>query len=198
MFKRPLFSRALGMVEASSLSNVRIINEASNASKIAPRSLVFGFSLIILIFTYIFLLITHFLGNRITNLDALADFVGKDKIIGEFPLIDSKKDSKIYTENIAAELLNKTVYEITHSQDLENSFSVVSSRKDAGKSEISKRLFNKLKDKYKVCLIDLDYRKKGLTNEILGSVSFKVFKNSIKIVKISWIKWKSIHSFFRY
>tara|TARA_B100000212_G_scaffold291835_2_gene233632 strand:+ start:2956 stop:4869 length:1914 start_codon:yes stop_codon:yes gene_type:complete len=167
---------SLGMVEASSLSNVRIINEASNASKIAPRSLVFGFSLIILIFTYIFLLITHFLGNRITNLDALADFVGKDKIIGEFPLIDSKKDSKIYTENIAAELLNKTVYEITHSQDLENSFSVVSSRKDAGKSEISKRLFNKLKDKYKVCLIDLDYRKKGLTKEILGSVSFKSFQ----------------------
>ena len=167
---------SLGMVEASSLSNVRIINEASNASKIAPRRLVFGFSLIILIFTYIFLLITHFLGNRITNLDALADFVGKDKIIGEFPLIDSKKDSKTYTENIAAELLNKTVYEITHSQDLENSFSVVSSRKDAGKSEISKRLFNKLKDKYKVCLIDLDYRKKGLTKEILGSVSFKSFQ----------------------
>ena len=167
---------SLGMVEASSLSNVRIINEASNASKIAPRSLVFGFSLIILIFTYIFFLITHFLGNRITNLDALADFVGKDKIIGEFPLIDSKKDSKIYTENIASELLNKTVYEITHSQDLENSFSIVSSRKDAGKSEISKRLFNKLKDKYKVCLIDLDYRKKGLTKEILGSVSFKSFQ----------------------
>ena len=91
-------------------------------------------------------------------------------------MIDSKKDSKIYTENIAAELLNKTVYEITHSQDLENSFSVVSSRKDAGKSEISKRLFNKLKDKYKVCLIDLDYRKKGLTKEILGSVSFKSFQ----------------------
>ena len=28
---------SLGMVEASSLSNVRIINEASNASKIAPK-----------------------------------------------------------------------------------------------------------------------------------------------------------------
>ena len=174
---------SLGMVEASSLSNVRIINEASNASKIAPRSLVFGFSLIIVIFTYIFLLITHFLGNRITNLDALADFVGKDKVIGEFPLIDSTKESKIYTENIAEELLNKAVYEITHSQDLENSFSVVSSRKDAGKSEISKRLFNKLKDKYKVCLLDLDYRKKGLTKEILGTASFKRILNiSIRLI----------------
>lgn len=167
---------SLGMAEASSLSNVRIINEASSASKISPRRILFSLSFVILIISYILLLIRHFLGNKITNLDALADFIGQDKIIGEFPLLDLKKEKNAYTDNIAEELLNKTVYEITHSEDKENTYSVVSSRKDAGKSEISKRIFNKLNDKYKVCLIDLDYRKKGLTKEIIGKTNFKNFK----------------------
>ena len=167
---------SLGMAEASSLSNVRIINEASSASKISPRRILFSFSLVILLISYIVLLIRHFLGNKITNLDALSDFVGQDKIIGEFPLLDLKKDKSIYTDNIANELLNKTIYEISHSKGKENTYSIVSSRKDAGKSEISKRLFNKLKIKNKVCLIDLDYRKKGLTKEIIGKSSFKNFK----------------------
>ena len=163
---------SLGMAEASSLSNVRIINEASSASKISPRRILFSLSFVILIVSYIFLLIRHFLGNKITNLDALADFIGQDKIIGEFPLLDLKKDINAYTDNIAEELLNKTIYEITHSEDKENTYSIVSSRKDAGKSEISKRLFNKLKVKHKVCLMDLDYRKKGLTKEIIGKTNF--------------------------
>lgn len=167
---------SLGMAEASSLSNVRIINEASSASKISPRRILFSLSFVILIVSYIFLLIRHFLGNKITNLDALADFIGQDKIIGEFPFLDLKKDINAYTDNIAEELLNKTIYEITHSEDKENTYSIVSSRKDAGKSEISKRLFNKLKDKHKVCLMDLDYRKKGLTKEIIGKTNYKNFK----------------------
>ncbi len=167
---------SLGMAEASSLSNVRIINEASSASKISPRRILFSLSFVILIISYIFLLIRHFLGNKITNLDALVDFIGQDMIIGEFPFIDSKKEINPYTNNIAEELLNKTIYEITHSEDKEKTYSIVSSRKDAGKSEISKRLFNKLKDKYKVCLLDLDYRKKGLTKEIIGVSNYKNFK----------------------
>ena len=73
-------------------------------------------------------------------------------------------------------MLNKTIYEITHNEYKGNSFSIVSSRKDAGKSEISVKLFNKLKEKYKVCLIDLDYRKKGLTKEIIGSTEIKNFE----------------------
>jgi tyrosine-protein kinase Etk/Wzc len=167
---------SLGMAEASSLSNVRIINEASSASKISPRRILFSLSFIVLIISYILLLIRHFLGNKITNLDALSDFIGQDKIIGEFPLLDLKKEKSLYTDNIANELLNKTIYEITHSEDKEKTYSIVSSRKNAGKSEISKRIFNKLKDKYKVCLIDLDYRKKGLTKEIIGKTSFKNFQ----------------------
>ena len=138
------------MAEASSLSNVRIINEASSASKISPRRIMFSLSFIFLIIAYIILLVRHFLGDKITNLDALADFIGKEKIIGELPFIDTKKDKSLFTKNIAEELLNKTIYEITHNEYKGNSFSIVSSRKDAGKSEISVKLFNKLKEKYKV------------------------------------------------
>ena len=56
--------------------------------------------------------------------------------------------------------MNKAIYEITHLESKVSSFSIVSSKKDAGKTEISLKLFEKLKKKNKVCLIDLDYRKK--------------------------------------
>ncbi|MDC3019214.1 hypothetical protein OA081_01870 [Gammaproteobacteria bacterium] len=167
---------SLGMAEASSLSNVRIINEASVASRISPKISIYILSLVITILTYAVLLLRHFLGDRITNLDALADFIGKEKIIGEFPLLNLKtSDNSFYSDKIADELLNKTIYEITHSNYKDNTFSIVSSRKGAGKTEISKRLFNKLKVKYKVCLLDLDYRKKGLTKEIKPDAKFKDF-----------------------
>ncbi len=166
---------SLGMSEASSLSNVRIINEASLASQISPRLVIYSLSLVLTIFAYFVFLVLHFIGDRITNLDALADFVGKDKIIGEIPLINFKKEGDLLSSNIADELINKAIYEITHLEDSSNSFAVIGSRKDVGKSEISKRLFNKLKERHKVCIIDLDYRKKGLTREIIGTTSVKNF-----------------------
>ena len=46
-------------------------------------------------------------------------------------------------------------------------------RRDVGKTEITIRLFNKLKTKYKVCILDLDFRKKGLTKDIYGETNFK-------------------------
>ena len=166
---------SLGMSEASSLSNVRIINEASIASQISPRIVVYSLSLVLTIFAYFIFLVLHFIGDRVTNLDALADFVGKDKIIGEIPLINFKKEENLLTSNIVDELINKTIFEITHLEDSINSFAIIGSRKDVGKSEISKRLFNKLKERHKVCILDLDYRKKGLTKEIIGSTNFKNF-----------------------
>ena len=169
---------SLGMSEASSLSNVRIINEASLASRISPRFFIFFISILFTALVYFIFLMRHFIGDKITNLDALNDYVGKEKIIGEFPLIDFKKEDTSYlSNNIADELINKTIYEITHSNNDNdnNSYSIIGSRKDVGKSEISKRLFNKLKERYKVCIIDLDYRKKGLTREIIGKTDFKNF-----------------------
>mgnify|MGYP001315173561 CR=1 FL=1 len=166
---------SLGMSEASSLSNVRIINEASLAKKISPRRTVYVFTVILTLIAYFILLVRHFLGDRVTNLDALVDFVGKDAIIGELPLFDLKKDKNRFTPLIAEELINKTIYEITHSIDEFSSFSVIGSRKDVGKSEVSKRIFNKLKERHKTCLLDLDYRKKGLTKEIIGTTDIKNF-----------------------
>ncbi len=171
----------LSMAEASSLSNVRIINAASDGVKIYPRLLFFIACFISLVLAYVILLIRHFLGDKITNFDALVDFVGKENIIGELPLFkeSENKNDQLYL-NIADELLNKTIYEITHSSKKGNSYSVVSSKKGAGKTEISKRLFNKLKVKNKVCLLDLDYRKKGLTNEFNVERTFKNYEEFIE------------------
>ena len=66
------------------------------------------------------------------------------------------------SQNVADELLNKSIFEIVHSDEDFKSIAIVSSRKDVGKTEVVKRLFNKLREKeLKVCLIDLDYGKKA-------------------------------------
>lgn len=169
---------SLGMTEASSLSNVRIINNASEAIKISPRPIIFSLSLAAFFIAYIILLLRHFIGNKITNLDSLADFVGKDKIIGELPLIDNINDpkDKLFL-NISEELLNKTIYEISHTFEEDKSIAIISSKKNVGKTEISKKIFEKLKTNYKVCLIDLDYRKKGLTQELSLKSDFTDFQS---------------------
>ena len=51
---------SLGMAEASSLSNVRIINEASNASQISPRLIIYILVFVITILSYAVLLLRHF------------------------------------------------------------------------------------------------------------------------------------------
>ena len=44
---------SLSMTEASSLSNVRIINDASSASQISPRRILFSLSLVFTIIAYV-------------------------------------------------------------------------------------------------------------------------------------------------
>ena len=175
---------SLGMSEASSVSNVRVINKASNASKIAPTKISFLLTIIIAGFAYLFFLVKHLFGDKISNFDSLVDFVGKEKIIGELPLLNNKNNSRAdVADNIADELLNKTIYEITHSNEFK-SIAIVSSRKGAGKTEVSKRIFNKLSTKYKVCLLDLDYRKKDLTKNLYKEgelLNFDDFYENIEI-----------------
>jgi len=170
---------SLGMKEASSISNVRIINSASRGIKIAPSLLIFVISIAITLFSYLILLFRHFLGDRITNFDALSDYIGKEKIIGEFPLISKVNDNKGLNKfNIAEELMNKFVYELTHNLSEDQRYiAVLGSRKDVGKTEISRNLFDKLKSKYKTCLIDLDYRKKGLSKDLSLDTSYKNFSD---------------------
>ncbi len=167
----------LGMSEAASISNVRIINKASAPSKISPTRVVFIFAIIFTFVVYVLLLFGHFLGDRVTNLDSLIDFKGKDKVIGELPFIkDMDKSPDRISQNVADELLNKSIFEIVHSDEDFKSIAIVSSRKDVGKTEVVKRLFNKLREKeLKVCLIDLDYRKKGLTKELFNEADYSNF-----------------------
>lgn len=170
---------SLGMKEASSVSNVRIINNASIGEKISPSIMIFIFSIFVTFFAYLFLMFRHFLGDKITTFDALADYIGKEKIIGEFPLIGKlKKRRELNKYNIADELINKFIYELTHHLEKDQRFiAVLGSRKDVGKTEISRRIFDKLKTKYKTCLIDLDYRKKGLSKDLSLNTSFKSFQD---------------------
>ena len=79
----------------------------------------------------------HFLGDKITNFDSLVDFVSKEKIIGELPFIDKKNlDKRDMYSRVAEELLNKTVYEITHNEEDIKSYSVISSRKGEVKRKL--------------------------------------------------------------
>ena len=98
--------------------------------------------------------------------------------------MNNKNNSRAdVADNIADELLNKTIYEITHSNEFK-SIAIVSSRKGAGKTEVSKRIFNKLSTKYKVCLLDLDYRKKDLTKNLYKEeelLNFDDFYENIEI-----------------
>ena len=169
---------SLSMSEASSLSNVRIINEPTAGVKVSPRTIVFVFCLVLTFLVYLIFLLRHFIGDRISNLDALIDYVGKNKVIGELPFLDNKKEKENdLSLSLADELLNKTVYEMLHSELSYKAVCIVGSRKDVGKTEISKRIFNKLKSNHKVCLLDLDYRKKGLTKELYKKeTSFRSFE----------------------
>jgi len=166
----------LSMAEASEVSNVRIINEASEAIKVSPRLSLFLFSILLAVSFYVFLLVKHFLSDRINNLDAIFDFLGMNSVIGERPLITGNKESPNQIAlNIADELLNKTIYEILHSEDDFSSICVVGTKKNVGKTEIAYQIYTKLiSNGKKVCILDLDFRKGGLTNKF-----FPQFKTEI-------------------
>ena len=75
------------MAEASEVSNVRIINKAEDAVRVSPQLSMFLLSILLTISVYVFLLIRHFMSDRINNLDAIIDYLGKNSVIGELPLI---------------------------------------------------------------------------------------------------------------
>ena len=84
------------MLEASSISNVRIINSASESIQTSPRLIVFLLSFFSTFFVYSFLLTRHFLGEKITHLDSLIDYVGKKN----YRRIPNLKDETSSRENI--------------------------------------------------------------------------------------------------
>ena len=164
---------ALSMAEASEVSNVRIINIAEDALKVSPQLSMFLLSILLTISVYVFLLIRHFMSDRINNLDAIIDYLGKNSVIGERPLITgNEKTPNQIALKIADELLNKTIYEILHSDDDFSSFCIVSTKKNVGKTEVAFQIYSKLAaNGKKVCLLDLDLRKGGLTNKYFSEFS---------------------------
>ena len=118
------------MTEASEVSNVRIINKASQAIKVSPKPSLFLFSILITLSIYVFLLVKHFLSDRINNFDAIVDYLGKNSVIGERPFISgsNEKPNEIALK-VADELINKTIYEVLHSGEDFSSICVVSSKK---------------------------------------------------------------------
>ena len=161
----------LAMAEAASNSNVRVINEPSMGSKIKPTFFVFILPFVLSIFIYLIQLLRHFVGDKITNYDALIDFVDKKNIIGELPLYDSRNIEKNkITNDVALEMMNKVTYQLIKSKEEFSSIAIVGSRKGVGKTEVSEQLFYKLTELgKKVCLLDLDYRKKDLSLKSLSN-----------------------------
>ena len=125
---------SLSMTEASSLSNVRIINHASSAIKVSPSIFLFLISFAVSLIAYGYFFIEHYLGNKVTNFDSLIDAYGKEKIIGEFPKVDLREDKNKnnLSINIADEFLNKTIYEISKPEFAFSSFCTLNTRKRAG------------------------------------------------------------------
>ena len=158
----------LAMSEASSLSNIRIINSAGKSQKISPTYKVFIAPILIFFITYLALFITHLIRDRITDLDALIDFVEKENVLGELPDLNSNKKNENIVSNLSKEMMNKFAYEVLHLHEGKLSLSIVSSKKNVGKTYISKELFFKLNSiGKKTCLLDLDYRKGDLSKEVM-------------------------------
>tara|TARA_B100000242_G_C43048592_1_gene489627 strand:- start:1168 stop:3045 length:1878 start_codon:yes stop_codon:yes gene_type:complete len=159
----------LSLREAASTSNVRIINKASIPGKVSPMLIVIPiFPIIVFLIVFLVQVFRYFLDDKITNPDALSDFVGSDRIIGELPLLRTNKSKKDegYSNEMANELLQKTIYEITHSEKDFKSIMFTSSRKDVGKTEISEKIYNLLVNEGKrVCLLDLDFRQGSLSKK---------------------------------
>ena len=174
----------LSIVEASSISNVRIINYASSPRKVSPRLLnILLFTLLALLVAFTIQSARYFLNNKISNPDALSDFIGNERIIGQLPLLKNIEnlDGGEHLSDYANELLHRTIYEITHSDKNFSSILFTSSRKNVGKTEISHKIFKMLdKEGKKVCLIDLDYRRASLSNKQEKSNEYNSFEDFFK------------------
>ncbi|MFL2768842.1 MAG: exopolysaccharide transport family protein [Gammaproteobacteria bacterium] len=159
----------LAMSEASSLSNIRIINSAGISQKISPTFKVFFAPIFILFLAYFALFVIHLVKDRITDLDALIDFVEKENVLGELPDLNSNKKNENIVANLSNEMMSKFAYEVLHLNEGKLSLSIVSSKKNVGKSYISKELFLKFNAMgKKTCLLNLDFRKGGeLTKKII-------------------------------
>ncbi len=154
----------LNLTAASSLSNIRIVNDATEAQKISPKLTMIFLSLNFLVLFYIFFLVRHLVTDKILSIDALLGYLGNRKsFIGAFPLKQKRKEkmSEIL-EDVEKNNLDRSVISILNSKDKVNI--VASMKGGVGKTYFCSKLFKKLitLDK-KVCVVDLDLRKEGIS-----------------------------------
>ena len=170
----------LNLSAASSISNVRIVNEPSIASKISPKFSIMLLSFAALIIAYVYFLIDHFLTDKILSVDSLLDFLDDRRLfIGSFPLMNTKKKERTdILKNIEKNNLDKSAISLINTKDKINI--VTSMKGGVGKTYFSMQMVNKLLSLGKrVCLVDFDLRKKGalsrFKNADLNSISFNDF-----------------------
>ena len=168
---------SLSLIAASSTSNVRIINFPSEAIKISPRISLLLFGLVFLLFAYFIFLINHFFTDKIMSLDSLLDYLeDRSLLLGAFPLINENKNTKGILEDIEKNFIDRIVINILNSK--KRIFLVTSMKEGVGKSYFSEKLLNSLSHfSEKICLLDLDLRKKGISEY---SDNFKKFGKSVE------------------
>ena len=154
---------SLSLVAASSTSNVRIINSPSEAIKISPNLSLLLLSFVVLLVTYFVFLLNHFFSDKIMSLDALLDFLeDRDLFLGAFPFINIKNKNKRILLDIEKNFTDRIIINILNSE--EKVYLVSSMKEGVGKSYLSEKLTKNLSNfSSKICLLDLDLRKKGLS-----------------------------------
>ena len=170
---------SLSLIAASSTSNVRIINSPSKPIKISPSLSLLLLSFVALLVTYFIFLLNHFFSDKIMSLDALLDFLeDRELFLGAFPYINKKNKDKKILLDIEKNFTDRIIINILNSK--EKVYLVSSMKEGVGKSYLSERLIEKLSNfSSNICLLDLDLRKKGLTE---SSDNFK--KKGINISEL--------------
>lgn len=155
---------SLNLIAASSTSNVRIINNPSEPIKISPKITLLLISFLFLFIAYFIFLLDHFLTDKIMSLDALLDYLeDRNLLIGAFPYINKSKKRQRILLNIEKNFTDRIIVNLLNSD--KKVFLVSSMKEGVGKSYFSEKISHELSNfSEKVCLLDLDMRKKGISN----------------------------------
>ena len=161
---------SLNLIAASSTSNVRIINNPSESIKIRPKLTLILISFLFVFVAYLIFLLDHFFTDKIMSLDALLDYLeDRNLLIGAFPYINKTKKIQNILLDIENNFTDRIIVNLLNSE--KKVYLVSSMKEGVGKSYFSEKISRELSNfSEKVCLLDLDLRKKGIT---YSSLDFK-------------------------
>ncbi len=161
---------SLNLIAASSSSDIRVINYPSQSSRISPRLTLFLFAFVFVFIAYVIFLVDHFLTDKIMSLDALLDYLeDRNLLIGAFPLINKKLIENKILFNIEKNFIDRILVNILNSD--KKVYLITSMKGSVGKSYFCEKLFSNLSNfDERICLVDLDLRKRGIS---VSSPEFK-------------------------